>query len=56
MGQPDETGASAVEYGLMLAAVAIVIVTAVFALGSPVLGLFHNSNELFQGCVNGGTC
>ena len=56
MGHPDETGASAVEYGLMLAAVAIVIVTAVFALGSPVLGLFDNSNTLFQECVGNGSC
>jgi pilus assembly protein Flp/PilA len=39
----DDTGASAVEYGLLLAAVAAVIVIAVFALGHNVQDMFSDS-------------
>lgn len=39
----DEQGASAVEYGLMIAGVAAVIVFAVFAFGGMVEGLFTGS-------------
>jgi pilus assembly protein Flp/PilA len=39
----DDTGASAVEYGLLLAAVAAVIVIVVFALGGAVRDLFTES-------------
>ncbi len=39
----DDTGASAVEYGLLLAAVAAVIVFAVFALGGAVQDMFSES-------------
>jgi pilus assembly protein Flp/PilA len=52
----DETGASAVEYGLIVAAVAATIVTAVFVLGGPVLGLFTDSQATFQTCVDSGSC
>ena len=38
-----DTGASAVEYGLLLAAVAAVIVIAVFALGGAVRDMFSDS-------------
>ncbi len=38
-----ETGASAVEYGLLLAAVAAVIVIVVFALGGAVRDMFTES-------------
>ncbi len=37
----DEDGASAVEYGLLVALIAAVIVIAVFAFGSVVQGSFH---------------
>jgi pilus assembly protein Flp/PilA len=40
---PNDEGASAVEYGLLLAAVAAVIVLAVFALGGAVTGLFQGT-------------
>jgi pilus assembly protein Flp/PilA len=44
MKQPrDDTGASAVEYGLLLAAVAAVVVIAVFALGGAVRDMFSES-------------
>ena len=39
----DDTGASAVEYGLLIAAIAAVIVVVVFALGSIVRSKFHNT-------------
>jgi pilus assembly protein Flp/PilA len=39
----DDTGASAVEYGLLIAAIAAVIVVVVFALGSVVKNKFSNT-------------
>jgi pilus assembly protein Flp/PilA len=36
----DETGATAVEYGLMVAAIAGTIILTVAALGDPVMGLY----------------
>ena len=39
----DEQGASAVEYGLLIAAIAAVIVIVIFALGSVVKDLFKNT-------------
>jgi pilus assembly protein Flp/PilA len=39
----DDTGASAVEYGLLIAAIAAVIVVVVFALGSVVKNKFQNT-------------
>jgi pilus assembly protein Flp/PilA len=39
----DDQGASAVEYGLLVAAIAAVIVALVFALGSYVRGAFQTS-------------
>ena len=37
---PDERGATAVEYGLMVALIAIVIIVAVSTLGTNLSGLF----------------
>jgi pilus assembly protein Flp/PilA len=43
----DERGATAVEYGLMVALIAIVIIVAVAALGTKLSGLFNSvSNSL----------
>ncbi len=39
----DERGASAVEYGLIVAAVAALIAVVVFALGSPTTGMFDQA-------------
>ena len=39
----DERGASAVEYGLLIAGIAALIVVAVFAFGGGARGLFHGS-------------
>jgi pilus assembly protein Flp/PilA len=48
----DDTGASAVEYGLLIAAIAAVIVVIVFALGSVVKSKFQKTCILVN---NGGT-
>jgi pilus assembly protein Flp/PilA len=39
----DDRGASAVEYGLLIAGIAAVIVTVVFAFGSKIQGIFTNT-------------
>ena len=41
----DEKGASAVEYGLLVALIAAVIVLAVLTLGQTVLGAFNDTND-----------
>lgn len=41
----DEEGATAIEYGLMAALIAAVIISVVTALGSKVLGLFSTTND-----------
>lgn len=43
MRRPEDRGASAVEYGLMVAAIAAVIVTAVFTLGTTVQKTFTDT-------------
>ncbi len=45
----DEKGASAVEYGLLVALIAAVIVLAVLTLGQTVLGAFNDTNDGFTG-------
>lgn len=45
----DDKGASAVEYGLLIAAIAAVIVVIVFALGSVVKSKFQKTCNLVQG-------
>jgi pilus assembly protein Flp/PilA len=44
---PSERGATAVEYALMAALIAIVIVTAVTALGTAVSSLFADAAGMF---------
>ncbi len=43
VGRKDETGASAVEYGLLVAAIAALIVAAVFGIGQVVSGAFDST-------------
>jgi pilus assembly protein Flp/PilA len=50
-----DRGASAVEYGLMLAAIAAVIVAAVFVLGGVVGDLFSSTQSCFEAGVDS-TC
>ncbi|MGF1647950.1 MAG: Flp family type IVb pilin [Kineosporiaceae bacterium] len=45
----DDQGASAVEYGLLVAAIAAVIIVAVFAFGGFVRDVFDNTCETLQG-------
>ena len=45
----DDKGASAVEYGLLIAAIAAVIVVVVFALGSVVKSKFHTTCTIING-------
>jgi pilus assembly protein Flp/PilA len=53
----DERGASAVEYGLMVAGIAAVIVAAVFALGQGVLAnLFTSTCNSIGQNLNGNNC
>lgn len=46
--QRTDAGASSVEYGLLLALVAAVIVTAVFMFGGAVHSLFNTGCEKYQ--------
>ena len=48
----DERGASAVEYGLLIAGIAAVIVVSVMALGPVIQGKFDSTCS----SVNGGAC
>jgi pilus assembly protein Flp/PilA len=50
---PDDTGASAVEYALLAAAVAAVIVAIVFALGQNVFSLFDKTCQAIESKVDG---
>jgi pilus assembly protein Flp/PilA len=44
----DDEGASAVEYGLLVAAIAAIIILVVFALGSFVKGAFKDTCTAFK--------
>lgn len=50
----NDEGASAVEYGLLVAAIAAIIILVVFALGSFVKGAFKDTCDSFEtsGAVN----
>jgi len=49
-GRRDEKGASAVEYGLLVAGIAAVIVAIVFVLGGQIKGAFSKTSN----CISGG--
>ena len=51
----DEDGASAVEYGLLVAAIAALIVVIVFALGGVIRGVFSSTCTEIGGHVSGGS-
>ena len=51
-----ESGASAVEYGLLIAGVAALIVVAVFAFGGGANGLFHGSCSHIQETTGTTSC
>ena len=47
-GENDDEGASAVEYGLLVAAIAAIIILVVFALGTFVKGAFKDTCDAFD--------
>lgn len=51
----DDAGASSVEYGLIVFAIAATMVAALFALGPPVLGLYDGTCRAVKGQQNGPT-
>ena len=55
LAKTDERGASAVEYGLLIAGIAALIVVVVFAFGAQVGVLFSGTCTTFQ-AERGGTC
>ena len=51
----DERGASAVEYGLLIAGIAALIVVIVFAFGGTIKGVFSSTNSCISS-KGSGTC
>jgi pilus assembly protein Flp/PilA len=51
-----DRGASAVEYGLMIAAIAAVILAIVFSLGGVTQVIFTDTCDTIAARVNGGDC
>ena len=56
LAKMDECGASAVEYGLLIAGIAALIVVVVFAFGGVLKGVFHDTCSSIQGKGSTGTC
>ena len=56
MRRPDEEGASAVEYALMVAAIAGVLVAAVVSLGSVLHDSLENDTACFSKQLNSQSC
>lgn len=52
----NERGASAVEYGLLIAGIAGIIVLAVYAFGVQVNSLFSNTCHSFSSKAQAGSC
>ena len=50
----DEEGASAVEYGLLVALIAVVIIAGVQLLGNTLLGVFNNAAGKIAPVAGGG--
>ncbi len=51
----DERGASAVEYGLLIAGIAALIVVVVFAFGGVIKGVFTDTCTTFKGSASATT-
>jgi len=52
----DERGASAVEYGLLIAGIAALIVVVVFAFGDNIEAIFNDTCDKVAGGDGTGTC
>ena len=51
----DESGATAIEYGLIAALVSVAAITALTAMGSSLQTIFTNVSTTLQGAVSSGT-
>ena len=58
LAKMEERGASAVEYGLLVAAIAAVIILVIFALGDNIKGLFNDTCQKLKdnATVTGKSC
>ena len=57
LAKMEERGASAVEYGLLVAAIAAVIILVIFTLGDNIRALFSSTCTAIQSKASGGgTC
>jgi pilus assembly protein Flp/PilA len=56
MAKMDERGASAVEYGLLIAGIAALIVVIVFAFGGVLSNIFQNTCNKVGSGASAGTC
>ena len=52
----DDRGASAVEYGILVAAIAAVVVFVLFALGGLIVEMFDDTCDAVGSKVTGSTC
>jgi pilus assembly protein Flp/PilA len=52
LAKMEERGASAVEYGLLVAAIAAVIILVIFALGDNITSMFSNTCSTIQSQSN----
>ena len=50
----DEEGATAIEYGLIAAGIAVAIAAVVFAFGEELVGLFEGLTDTLSGAGEGG--
>ena len=55
-GRRLESGASAVEYGLLIAGIAAIIAVAIFAFGGGSTGMFQDSCKTIFADHNAGSC
>ena len=51
----DESGQGMVEYGLIIALIAIAVITALTALGPKISGIFNEAASKLPGSTGGGT-
>jgi pilus assembly protein Flp/PilA len=56
LAKMDERGASAVEYGLLIAGIAALIVVIVFAFGGVLSNIFKNTCNKVGSGANAGSC
>jgi pilus assembly protein Flp/PilA len=57
LARRDERGASAVEYGLLIAGIAALIVVVVFAFGDNIQDIFENTcKKVGDGSTSGASC